>query len=615
MSNWRNVTLGDIGMGLSRYWPFMAVVAAVVLVVGFLPGSPVRNDSAGTIDVASGETGDVSTGDDGETAGGTGDVVGGDGTTATADGSGGVSGGSGGSTEGSVSGSGTIGGGAIDVPAGTVRNCDNATGRIRIPSKYAPPCVPVGENNGGNTYNGVTADKITVVVYDAKSNPAVEAALTAAGANNSFEQRQDTFRVYVDMINKNYELQGRQIDLKFFRGTADVEEDDKGRADAIAVAGMKPFIVIGHINNAFVDELVARKIMCICTTSVPNDFYMKRSPYVGYTYLMSSTQGYIHRSEFICKRIAGKKAKWAGYRDNPTDQMSDEDRVFGLLYYETADNAYRSGIDGFEKNLADGCNLKLKSRLAYNGYPDIEKTQEQARPLITKLKSEGVNSVIFSGDPFAPAFFTAEAARQNWQPEWIITGSALTDTNLFARTYNQDQWSRAFGISFLTISIPEEQGDDYALHQWHAGRPPAADGQYGVIWSPVMAMGIGLHMAGPNLTPQSFQAGIFKYPVTGHGFVSSATISWGKQKFWGGLIDFTAADDVAEIWWDPRAVGEDEVGNTAAGMYRWVNGGKRYLPGEHPTGDPGAFNANGAPTELGGRPQNEVPPQYPPKRG
>ena len=614
MSNWRNVTLGDLGKGLSRYWPFIAVVAAVVLVVGFLPGNPARDPDA--VDIASG--GDESFSGDSDEESGTDGALGEDGvdggsTGPTGDGGGDATAGGPGSG-GGVSGSG-IGGGPLEVPAGETRNCDPATGRIKVPSKFTPPCVPFAGKNGGNTYTGVTGDKITVVVYDAKSNPTLDAALTAAGANNTFEERQDTFRSYIDMINKNYELQGRQIDLKFFKGTADADEDDKGRADAIAVAGMKPFIVIGHINNAFVDELVARKIVCVCTTSVPNDFYEKRSPYVGYTYLMSSTQGYVHRSEYICKRVAGKKAKWAGFRDGPTDPMSDEDRVFGLLYYETADNAYRSGIDGFEKNLADGCGLKLKSRLAYNGYPDIDKTQEQARPLITKLKSEGVNSVIFSGDPFAPAFFTNEAAQQNWQPEWIITGSALTDTNLFARTYNQDQWSRAFGISFLTISIPESQREGHALHTWHTGRPPAAANQYGVLWSPVMAMGIGLHMAGPDLTPQSFQAGMFRYPVTGHGFVSSATISWGKQKFWGGLVDFTAADDVAEIWWDPTAVGEDEVGNRAAGMYRWVQGGKRYLPGEHPRSEPGAFNTNGAPTQLDSRPPNETPPQYPPKRG
>lgn len=613
MSNWQNVTLGDIGRGLSRYWPFIAVIAAVVLVVGFLPGSPTREGGTGTVDVASGDGGPVSAGDGDSADGPTGAAA--DGSTAAGDTSGGVSGGP---EPGASGGEGTAGasggGGPIALPAGELRNCDKATGRIMVPSKFAPPCVPFAGSNGGSTYNGVTGDKITVVVYDPKSNPTLDAALTAAGANNTFEERQDTYRAYIDMINKNYELQGRQIDLKFFKGTADATDDAKGRADAIAVAGMKPFIVINFVNNAFVDELVSRKIICICTTSVPNEFYEKRSPYVGYTYLMSSTQGYVHRAEYICKRVAGRKARWAGFRDDIRDPMSDEGRVFGLLYYETADNAYRSGIDGFERNLQAGCGLKLKSRLAYNGYPDIAKTQEQARPLITKLKSEGVNSVIFSGDPFAPAFFTSEAARQNWQPEWIITGSALTDTNLFARTYNQDQWSRAFGISYLTISVPEAQREGYALHQWHTGRPPTAANQYGVLWSPVFAMATGLHMAGPNLNPQSFQAGMFRYPVTGRGFVTSATVSWGKQPFWNGLVDFTAADDVAEIWWDPRAVGEDEVGNRAAGMYRWVAGGKRYLPGEHPKAEPGAFNPNGAPTDLPSRPPNETPPQYPRKR-
>ena len=51
---------------------------------------------------------------------------------------------------------------------------------------------------------------------------------------------------------------------------------------------------------------------------------------------------------------------------------------------------------------------------------------------------------------------------------------------------------------------------------------------------------------------------------------------------------------MTEIFWDPQAVGEDEVGNRAPGMYRYVAGGKRYLPGQHPTTEPNVFKNEGA---------------------
>ena len=44
--------------------------------------------------------------------------------------------------------------------------CDHATGRLKIPSVYAPPCVPVFTgSNGGATSSGVSGSAINVVYY------------------------------------------------------------------------------------------------------------------------------------------------------------------------------------------------------------------------------------------------------------------------------------------------------------------------------------------------------------------------------------------------------------------------------------------------------------------
>ena len=59
-----------------------------------------------------------------------------------------------------------------------------------------------------------------------------------------------------------------------------------------------------------------------------------------------------------------------------------------------------------------------------------------------------MTSVIFSGDPVAPQSLTRAATSQDYFPEWIISGSVLTDTAAFGRTYDQRQWAHAFGVSF-----------------------------------------------------------------------------------------------------------------------------------------------------------------------
>ena len=358
MSNWSDMTLGDIGKAFARYRPFVAVLAGVLLLVVVLPGRQAADDSQ--VFATGGASTSGANADDTATDGAATDASS---ETVTTDASGAVTSGgatgttaapkpgtkvAAGGTAANTTGTAEAGTGNVAPPANPGADCDTATGRIKVPTKFAPPCMPAfSGSNGGKTWNGVNEKEILVVNYMAKSNPALEAALTGAGANDTPEAEKATFDAYIDYINKHYQLYGRQIKVKHFEGTADATDDKQGRADAIAIADAGAFVSIGAANNAMIDELKARKVMCICSVSQPQEFYEERAPYAGYTTLMSSTQGYIHRAEYVGKRLAGRKAKFAGIRDGIP--MSTEDRVFGFLWYETADGAYKSGADFMAK--------------------------------------------------------------------------------------------------------------------------------------------------------------------------------------------------------------------------------------------------------------------------
>ena len=604
MNSWSDMTLGDIARGFARYRPFLLVIASVILVVAFLPGAQDgdsnnvatragANDSFGTV-AAGDESLTGSTVPGGGSAGG-----GGAGGTAVAGGSAARTGPAG-----------TTASGALVAPPGVGPDCDLATGRVRVPAFSAPPCVAAfSGNNGASTYQGVTKDKIVVVYYQQQADPATDAALTAAGANNSPEDRLATMKDYADYFNAHYETYGRRVEIVPFAGTGEPDDDAAAKADAVQIAtDIKPFAVIGGATanaiNSFVTEIASRRILCICTVSQPQELYEKYHPYVGYSALMGSTEGYIHRAEYVGKRLAGRNAVHAG-----SVPLTQKKRVFGLLYYETASNDYKSGVDFFERELAK-YGVTLKVRLAYTGPPDLAATQEQSRPFIQKMVNEGVTSVIFSGDPISPAIFTGEATRQNYFPEWILTGSALTDTTLFGRTYDQTQWRHAFGISFLVARGPEKETDAYRLHMWHHGREATAGNQYGVLYPLPWALFTGIHLAGPNLTPQSWFDGITRYPVTNRGKLTYQTVSIGKHGIWP-FTDYLMYDDVTEIWWDASAQGPDELDNQGVGMYRYVDQGKRYLPGAHPPSDPKAFVTANSVTLHNERPaQDGTPPTY-----
>ena len=67
---------------------------------------------------------------------------------------------------------------------------------------------------------------------------------------------------------------------------------------------------------------------------------------------------------------------------------------------------------------------------------------------------------------------------------------------------------------------------------------------------------------------------------------------------------------MVELWWDPEATGPDETGEDGSGMYRYVDGGKRYLPDEY-TSELNVFDEEGSLTRITDPPEAEVPPDYP----
>ncbi|HUR77388.1 MAG TPA: hypothetical protein VMZ22_05540 [Acidimicrobiales bacterium] len=591
MDSWKDMTLGDIARGFTRYRPFILAVAAMLLVLVAFPSADRKSGTGdGATALSVGESNAV----DGDApAGEAGDAIGdvsGDAASDAAAAERGIRGATSGPTLTTLS------------PAAMGPDCDPVTNRVRMPIRSAPPClVSFSGNNGGATAQGVTAKEIKVVFYQPTVEAAVAAALTAAGASNTEAEQESTMRDYVDLMSKHVQMYGRHIVIEVKHGSGKSDDDAAGRADAVDIGTrIKPFAVFGApATNAFADELAARKILCICTTSQPQEFYESHAPYIGYTSLMASTQGYIHRAEYLAKRLNGRNATHSG-----DAVMRTQKRTFGLLYYDTPDHGYRTGANFFVKHLREKYGLALKVIQEYpNDYPAV---QEQARSYIQKLKDAGVTSVLCACDPIAPALITKEATKQRYFPEWIITGSALTDTTLFGRTYDPAQWRNAFGISFLTARVPETQGDAWRVYKWHfPDKDPAANNQYGVIYPAPLTLALGITMAGPNLTVQNWQKGLFSMPVSNAGLISAAQSSFGSKGIWP-FTDYLALDDVTEIFWDPEPVGEDEVGNVAAGMYRYVAGGKRYLPGAHPSSDPNVFNNEGAPTVYAQSPDKPV---------
>ena len=62
-----------------------------------------------------------------------------------------------------------------------------------------------------------------------------------------------------------------------------------------------------------------------------------------------------------------------------------------------------------------------------------------------------------------------------------------------------------------------------------------------------------LHLAGPDLTPETFRAGLFRFP-SGATHPTDLHISWGDHSIWPS-VDLFGSDDATQIWWNPNGQG------------------------------------------------------------
>ena len=112
-------------------------------------------------------------------------------------------------------------------------------------------------------------------------------------------------------------------------------------------------------------------------------------------------------------------------------------------------------------------------------------------------------------------------------------------------------------------------------------------------------------------SPANFRDGMFRSGISG-GNPLAATISFGKHGIWPNATnDLGGADDGTLIWWNPTAKGKTEIGTDGTGLYEYVDGGKRYLPGKWPTSDPGLFDPAKSLTIYQSIPPEYAAPTYP----
>ncbi|MDQ6697173.1 MAG: ABC transporter substrate-binding protein, partial [Actinomycetota bacterium] len=436
-------------------------------------------------------------------------------------------------------------------------DCDPKTGRIKMPTLYAPPCVaaPPGVK-GGATFQGVTATTITIVLYQ-PADQDLAAVLQAKLDPQSKVQK--TELAFLDMFQHTFNTWGRKIVIKRIKGSG--VDETSARADAVKVdEELHAFASLGGPSQApaYADELASRHVLCInCGLGVPDSTYQTNAPYMWGPF-QTPEQFILNLGDYVVNRLLHRKAAHAG---DPA--FRSRERSFGVVHFEQ-DPPVFGGVDKLVA--AQGKKRGFVPRTEITYQLQLDKLGEEARTIVAKLKAERVTTVIFLGDPIMPINLTKAATEQNYFPEWIITGTVLTDTTTLGRLYDQKQWSHAFGISSIPVTTGQKNAEGWRLHRWYFGTDPVARLTAPLIYQGIQQFMLGVHMAGPKLTPDTFRGGMFRYPPSGGG-PTSGRVSYGNRKVFDApqlgfpaKPDYLGVDDMTEIWWDAKTHASDEQG-------------------------------------------------------
>ena len=433
---------------------------------------------------------------------------------------------------------------------------------------YSPPCMTFSGNNGGATSMGVTGDTINVAfrLTSDQSFQQTLAQLAGASLKDSNADTQRTVQALADYFNAHFQFYGRKIAVHFYNGQGSLANELLGtgqaqaEADALTVKSMKAFADLSAESEPYADALTKQGIMAFGDPYLSENWHTQHAPY-AWSVATDGTDVATVAANYALAKLCppGSPAAYAG------GSLKNQPRKFALLAPENS--WYQESVQVAQQITGKaGC-----SGTAFTYSLDLGTMSQQAANLISKLKSGGYTTVFCGCDPIFPVYMSGQGSQQGYLPEFIITGTALTDADYTAQLWNQQFAAHAFGVSPNAPEVSYTQTIGYAAYKTVRTDEPAFF--VNLIYAQMDELAIGIQMAGPNLTPQTFQQGMFNYPA-----------HEGPMGLWKfSPTQYTIPNDVREICYSPTALSPY---NSKAGAYLGTSNA-RWSLSDIPHGKPG----------------------------
>ncbi|MHB8513317.1 MAG: type 1 periplasmic-binding domain-containing protein [Actinomycetota bacterium] len=435
----------------------------------------------------------------------------------------------------------------------------------------SPPCIPywVG-NNGGATSRGVTGNTITV-------------AFPVVGFEKDGEV-QDLNKFF----NENYQFYGRTINLVEYSPQDSLYAQPvpaHEQSDAQKVYDMGAFASLSTggrygAENLYYDTLAHDHIISIAhRAGAKTDaaHYAQYAPY-EWSVMPGIDTMQRHMGEFVCNVLKGRTASYAGPGSNTGT------RIFGLVYDQAQDGT--SPDVSLVSSLMKSCGATPAAERSFsptNGNPNANATNI----MLAMIEAHVTSIVCFCDNANTKGALMDAATSEQYEPEWILSSYIDSDIDNSFSQSSPVQASHVIGVTFRNKVLDQADMPWYwAFKKADSAATPSNGDGYDLMarYSSLLLLASGIQTAGPNLTPETFQAGLFSTHFPDPG-AEGPPYYQAQVGFDGSSHSFI--QDAAMYWYDVK--GKGTVDPTNVGRVCYVDEGKRYQLGQWPHSEPTFF--------------------------
>jgi len=462
----------------------------------------------------------------------------------------------------------------------------------------SPPCVAYYQgNNGGSTYQGVTANRITVLIYaDGTADLG-----TSDGTDENFDYEgryfdlakpipadvdSDVLRNYQRFqkyFNYHYATYNRFVDFVVYFATCSggncattgVESPATREADAAAnYAKYHPFAVVTSWANlasadSYEDYMASKGVLVFGSYGLKPASFFRQYPDQIWDFDPTLERQAATFSYYVCQKVVGQPVV-----DSGNAGANGKPRVLGLITMTDPDWPNLTKYGSLVKSQVEACGGKfaatgtvpMEAGSTVSTYPEED---------MAALKQAKVTTVIWPGgtdDDLSKA-----AAALDYYPEWIIGGDGqFNDEDRTATAETASVWAHAWLVTFWAYRPPPaEQLCREALDEVDPNT--GQDGFWGCIssvYDDLRQLFTGIQVAGPNLTPASINEGFHAIPAIASSNPQVPACFYPAD-------DYTCVQDSVVEHWNPKVDGQGNYvgGTNSSGCWLMLGDGQRTLDG------------------------------------